>query len=118
MSYTDWINLAFAALIFVVAPIAAVFYVVHTVRHRGWRALGARLRYAMGVVLATSWTVLVAAWKTIGWIAAVDDRDEPMTNQEDPEFNRGGDWNYRTGRGDDGMDPAGWYGKDLTKPKY
>ena len=113
MSYTDWLNLAVAAVVFVVAPIAAVFYVVHTVRHRGWRALGASLWHALGVVLATSWTVLVAAWKTIGWIAHGTDTANDSCSIYETPFDRPeqplGTYNYRTHKIDDGLDPVGWY---------
>ena len=114
MNMYDGINLTVAFLVFVVAPVGTVFYVVHAVRHRGWRAFGASLWH----VLAGSWTVLVAAWKTIGWIMPKDDRNEPMTYREEVGVG-GGIYNYRTGRFDNGMDPGGWYEEDSAKkPKY
>jgi hypothetical protein len=38
-----------------------------------------------------------------------------QTDQDDDELGssiRGGDLNFRTGKFDDGTDPAGWYGRD------
>ena len=39
----------------------------------------------------------------------------PDPSAEDDKLNsaaRGGDFNFRTGKFDDGTDPAGWYGRD------
>ena len=116
MSMYDGINLTVAFLVSVVAPVGTVFYVVHAVRHRGWRAFGASLWHVLAVVLAGSWTVLVAAWKTIGWIMPEEPEDDIKTTAGESRW--WGAWNFRTGKADDGADPAGLYGRDIQKPKY
>lgn len=37
---------------------------------------------------------------------------EPRSDSELGNAVRGGDLNFRTGKFDDGTDPAGWYGRD------
>jgi len=63
-----------------------------------------------GVLITTVRLVLGFLAGAVGLLAS-----GAGTTRDDEELNssiRGGDLNFRTGKFDDGTDPAGWYGRD------
>ena len=62
------------------------------------------------ILFAGLLAILKVAGRSVGILAS-----GIHTTPADDTFNnsiRGGDLNFRTGKFDDGTDPAGWYGRD------
>ena len=69
-----------------------------------------QLTRLQSVLWAAARYVFAFLSRSIGLLASAPDPSE-----EEDKLNsaaRGGDFNFRTGKFDDGTDPAGWYGRD------
>ena len=68
------------------------------------------LKRLVGVLLAAVRLVLEFSVEAVRLLAS-SARTTPVDDDLSSSI-RGGDLNFRTGKFDDGTDPAGWYGRD------
>jgi len=113
MSMYVWITWALGmAIVWGVVPALVVFFVVRTVRRKGWsglarqsiRFIGIILAMFIGIARAGMWLIRVSAE------ASADEEQKQENEANEPwDLSGGSYYNYRTGRFDSGRDPAGRY---------